>query len=119
MKLRSWSSTAALSLIAVLMPASDALAAPAAAAVPSCTGGSICFFTGSDYNGRSWEWVAKDGYHDMPADFHDKVGSFVANTDGCFINWDPKETRVVRNGDNRINYRSDFGGRIDGVGNTC
>ncbi|MFK8906490.1 peptidase inhibitor family I36 protein [Streptomyces sp. YS-3] len=116
MKLRWWSSTAVLTLIAVLMPASDALAAPAA---PACPGGSICFYTGSNFNGRSWEWVARDGYHDMPANFHDNVGSFVASSDGCFINWDPKETRVVRNGDYRINYGSDFGGRIDGVGNGC
>ncbi|MFD9483050.1 peptidase inhibitor family I36 protein [Streptomyces sp. NPDC059991] len=119
MKLRSWSLAAVLSLTAALVPAADAPAAPAAPAAPSCTGGSICFYTGSRYDGRSWEWVAKDGYHDMPAAFHDNVGSFVANVDGCFINWSPKETRVVRNGDNRIDYRSDFGGRIDGVANTC
>ncbi|GGT86976.1 peptidase inhibitor family I36 protein [Streptomyces violascens] len=119
MKLRSWALASALSLTALLMPVTNAVAAPAAPAAPSCTQGSICFYTGSRYNGRSWEWVAKDGYHDMPAAFHDNVGSFVASADGCFINWDPKETRVVRSGDNRIDYGSDFGGRIDGVGQGC
>ncbi|WP_406503114.1 peptidase inhibitor family I36 protein [Streptomyces sp. NBC_00212] len=116
MKLRFWSLAGALSLTAVLMPVSNAVAAPA---TPSCTDGSICFYTGARYNGQSWEWVAKDGYHDMPAAFHDNVGSFVSSADGCFINWDPKETRPVHKGDSRIDYNSDFGGRIDGVGQVC
>ncbi|MER7895584.1 hypothetical protein ABTX62_05475 [Streptomyces sp. NPDC096046] len=34
----------------------------------------------------------------------------------CFINWAPKETRQVRNGDWRRAYKGDFGDRIDGVG---
>ncbi|MEU9102613.1 peptidase inhibitor family I36 protein [Streptomyces sp. NPDC048361] len=119
MKLRTWSLACALSLTALLVPVSDVAAAPAAPAAPSCTKGSICFYTGSRFDGRSWEWVAKDGYHDMPAEFHDHVGSFVSSAEGCFINWDPKETRVVHSGDSRIDYVSDFGGRIDGVGQVC
>ncbi|GAA2931777.1 hypothetical protein GCM10020221_29500 [Streptomyces thioluteus] len=43
------------------------------------------------------------------------MGSFVASTDACFINWQPKETRTVHNGDWRRSYKGDFGGKIDGV----
>ncbi|EGG20399.1 hypothetical protein DFA_07523 [Cavenderia fasciculata] len=88
-------------------------------AIPACPSGSICLFTGDNFDGKSWEWTKKDGYHDMPADFHDNVGSFVASTDGCFINWHPKEARPVNSGDYRINYGGDFGNRIDGVDAVC
>ncbi|GHF67749.1 hypothetical protein GCM10010218_56550 [Streptomyces mashuensis] len=110
---------AALSLTALLVPASQAAAAPAQDH-PGCPNGSVCFWSGTDYHGTSWEWAANSGYRDMPPALHDNVGSFVASTDACFINWSPKETRQVRNGDWRRAYGSDFGGRIDGVnGGTC
>ncbi|MBH1934896.1 peptidase inhibitor family I36 protein [Streptomyces sp. AV19] len=96
------------------MPTADAAAAPAANP-PACPGGSVCFYSGTDFHGSSWEWTANSGYHDMPAQLHDGVGSFVAATDACFINWQPKETRAVHNGDWRRQYKGDFGGKIDGV----
>ncbi|MEU3356262.1 peptidase inhibitor family I36 protein [Streptomyces sp. NPDC037389] len=112
-------SAVTMSLIALLMPATSAFAAPAAGP-PACPNGSVCFFSGSDYHGSSWEWTASSGYRDMPPALHDNVGSFVASTDACFINWDPKETRQVHNGDWRRAYGGDFGGRIDGVnGGNC
>lgn len=56
----------------------------------------------------------------MPPQFHDHVGSFVANVDACFIDWQPKATRQVRSGDWRRSYLGDFGGRIDAVnGGNC
>ncbi|KNB52109.1 hypothetical protein AC230_13195 [Streptomyces caatingaensis] len=113
-KLRSWSVAAALSLAALLMPAANAAAAPAGGP-PPCPGGSVCFYTGTDFHGSSWEWTATSGYRDLPPQLHDNVGSFVASTEACFINWQPKETRAVHNGDWRRSYKGDFGGRIDGV----
>ncbi|MDJ0346453.1 peptidase inhibitor family I36 protein [Streptomyces sp. H10-C2] len=118
MKLRSWSCAAVLSLTALLLPTSNAVAA--SAAPPFCPVGSICFYSGTDFSGQSWEWASNSGYRDMPPGLHDNVSSFVASTDACFINWDPKETRQVRSGDWRRDYGGDFGGRIDGVnGGNC
>ncbi len=76
----------------------------------------MCFYSGSDYSGKSWEWTANSGYRDLPPALHDHVGSFVANTDACFIAYQPTEKRAVHNGDWRRDYRGDFGGRMDGVG---
>ncbi|MFJ8034747.1 peptidase inhibitor family I36 protein [Streptomyces sp. NPDC096032] len=119
MRLPAWSAAAALALAATVVPGTNAAAAQPGGLVPACPGGSICFYTGSNFGGSSWEWTANSGYHDLPEALHDHVGSFVANTDGCLINWQPKETRLVHNGDYRINYTTDFGGRVDGVGTTC
>ncbi|MER5728752.1 peptidase inhibitor family I36 protein [Streptomyces sp. NPDC002138] len=94
-------------------------ATPAAAAAAPCPSGSVCFYTGADYGGQSWEWSPRSGYRDMPAHLHDHVGSFVANVDACFIDWSPKATRQVRSGDWRRDYRNDFGGRIDAVSASC
>jgi hypothetical protein len=88
----------------------------AAAAAPACPGGSVCFFSGEGFGGATWEWAAANGYRDMPPNLHDHVGSFVANTKACFINWGPVEKRDVLSGDWRSQYLGDFGGRIDGVG---
>ncbi|WP_441247524.1 peptidase inhibitor family I36 protein [Kitasatospora sp. McL0602] len=112
MKLRSWSLAAALSLTALLLPATNA----AADNPPPCNGGSICFYSEEGFSGESWEWPSGAGYRDMPSGLHDHVGSFVANTRACFINWDPVEKRDVVSGDWRSQYLDDFGGRIDGVG---
>jgi hypothetical protein len=87
----------------------------ALAGPPACPNGSICFYSGSDHRGTSWEWTADSGYRDLPPALHDHVGSFVAAADACFVDWDPKETRSVHSGDWRRDYGSDFGGRIDGV----
>ncbi|GAA2420319.1 peptidase inhibitor family I36 protein [Streptomyces glaucus] len=114
MKLRSWSCAAALTLTALLLPAPAASAAPAAP--PSCPSGSVCFWSGENFRGSSWEWPARSGYRDMPPFLHDHVGSFVSNTRACFINWQPQQKRNVFNGDWRARYLGDFGGRIDGVG---
>ncbi|WP_330328971.1 peptidase inhibitor family I36 protein [Streptomyces sp. NBC_00536] len=110
---------AALALAALpLLSPTSAAAAPAAAA--PCPSGSVCFYTAADYGGQSWEWSPRSGYRDMPPQFHDHVGSFVANVDACFIDWQPKATRQVRSGDWRRSYLGDFGGRIDAVnGGNC
>ncbi|GAA2251976.1 MULTISPECIES: peptidase inhibitor family I36 protein [Kitasatospora] len=119
MKLRSWAATAVLSVTAVLLPAANAVAAPTDGP-PGCPGGSVCFWNGVDFRGYGWEWTAGSGYRDLPSELHDNVGSFVADTDACFINWNPKETRQVRSGDWRRSYEDDIGGRIDGVnGGNC
>ncbi|WP_405447495.1 peptidase inhibitor family I36 protein [Streptomyces achromogenes] len=112
-QLRSWTLAAALALTAVLLPTQTATAK---AAQPSCPDGSVCFWSGENFGGSSWEWTARSGYRDMPSFLHDHVGSFVSSTRACFINWGPVEKRDVFNGDWRSRYLSDFGGRIDGVG---
>ncbi|KQX82747.1 MULTISPECIES: peptidase inhibitor family I36 protein [unclassified Streptomyces] len=113
MKLRAWSFAAALALTALTLPAPSA---SAAAAAPSCPDGSICFYSGENFHGSSWEWTARSGYRDMPPALHDHVGSFVSGTRACFINWGPVEKRNVFNADYRTRYLGDFGGRIDAVG---
>ncbi|MGW3147340.1 peptidase inhibitor family I36 protein [Streptomyces sp. NPDC001177] len=115
MKIRSWSFAAALALVLATF-AVPARAASAEAAAPSCPDGSVCFWSGEGFGGDYWEWTARSGYRDMPPNLHDNVGSFVASTRACFINWDPVEKRDVFNGDWRSQYYGDFGGRIDGVG---
>ncbi|MER6463169.1 peptidase inhibitor family I36 protein [Streptomyces sp. NPDC001288] len=114
MKLRSWSLAAALALTALVVPAQNASAH--AAAAPSCPDGSVCFWSGEGFGGSYWEWTARSGYRDMPPGLHDHVGSFVASTRACLVNWSPTEKRDVFNGDWRSQYLGDFGGRIDGVG---
>ncbi|MER7187142.1 peptidase inhibitor family I36 protein [Streptomyces hyaluromycini] len=114
MKLRSWSLAAALALTALVAPAQSASAH--AAAAPSCPDGSVCFWSGEGFGGDYWEWTARSGYRDMPPNLHDHVGSFVASTRACLVNWSPTEKRDVFNGDWRSQYLGDFGGRIDGVG---
>ncbi|WP_409471979.1 peptidase inhibitor family I36 protein [Streptomyces sp. HC307] len=115
MKLRSWSVAAALALTALVLPAHGAGAAEAAAP-PACPDGSVCFWSGEGFRGSYWEWTARSGYRDMPPSLHDHVGSAVASTRACFVNWSPVEKRDVFNGDWRSRYLGDFGGRIDGVG---
>ncbi|MGW2616215.1 peptidase inhibitor family I36 protein [Streptomyces sp. NPDC001500] len=114
MKLRARSLAAALAVtaLAVVLPAQSA----SAAAAPSCPDGSVCFYSGEDFGGSSWEWTARSGYRDMPSFLHDHVGSFVASARACFVDWAPVEKRDVINGDWRARYQGDFGGRIDGVG---
>ncbi|MFI6584098.1 peptidase inhibitor family I36 protein [Embleya sp. NPDC050493] len=114
MHMRTLALGAALSLTALLLPATSASAAPAAP--PSCSDGSVCFWTGEGFHGSTWEWTSRSGYRDMPPAFHDHVGSFVSGTRACFINWSPVQKRDVFNGDWRSRYLGDFGGRIDGVG---
>ncbi|GAB1819107.1 peptidase inhibitor family I36 protein [Herbidospora sp. RD11066] len=85
--------------------------------------GDICMWSGRDFKGASWCWNPGNGYVDMPPALHDNVGSFRADSDGCFINWihvpDRKETRVVRSGDFRHAYDNDFGAKIDAVSTQC
>ncbi|MEU3250081.1 peptidase inhibitor family I36 protein [Streptomyces sp. NPDC006997] len=117
MKPRTWSAAAALALTALVLPAPSAAAAQQeAAAPPPCADGSVCFWSGEGFGGDTWEWTARSGYRDMPPFLHDHVGSFVASTRACFVNWGPEEKRNVFNGDWRSRYLGDFGGRIDGVG---
>ncbi|MFD4140426.1 peptidase inhibitor family I36 protein [Streptomyces sp. NPDC058572] len=104
-------SLTATALLTVAAPAS----AQAAAAVPACPGGSVCFFSEADFGGSSWEWTAGSGYRDLPPSLHDHVGSFVASADACFIAYEPTEKRQARGGDWRRDYRGDFGGRMDAV----
>ncbi|MFJ7203770.1 peptidase inhibitor family I36 protein [Streptomyces sp. NPDC098789] len=106
----------ALAALPLISPTS---AVAAVAAVAPCPGGSVCFYTDADFGGQSWQWSPRSGYRDMPPQLHDHVGSFVANVDACFVDWKPKETRQVREGDWRRSYRGDFGGRIDAVQSTC
>ncbi|MBX9399670.1 peptidase inhibitor family I36 protein [Streptomyces sp. TRM72054] len=114
MKLRSWSVAAALTLTTLVLPSHGAVAAEAAAP-PACPDGSVCFWSDEGFDGNYWEWTARSGYRDMPPHLHDHVGSFVASTRACFINWGPVEKRDAFNGDWRSRYLGDFGGRIDGV----
>ncbi|GAB2748594.1 hypothetical protein [Kitasatospora kifunensis] len=115
MKLRFWSVAAALSLTSLLIPVTSARAA-SADWPPPCAGASICFWSEDAFSGHTWEWTSRSGYRDMPAFLHDHVGSFVATTRACFINWDPVQKRNVYSGDWRSSYLEDFGGVIDGVG---
>lgn len=107
-------------LLALVMGAALLSAVPAqsASAVtpPPCSGGSICFWSEDGFSGATWEWTAASGYRDMPPQFHDHVGSFVAGVNACFINWQPVQKRQVLNRDWRATYLEDFGGQIDGVG---
>jgi hypothetical protein len=112
MQLRSLGVVAALSLATSVVPITSATAA---SSPPPCPGGSVCFYSGTDFHGLAWEWTADSGYHDLPPQLHENVASFVASTDACFINWQPKETREVHNGDWRRSYKGEFGGKIDGV----
>ncbi|GGY65152.1 hypothetical protein GCM10010300_05520 [Streptomyces olivaceoviridis] len=112
-QLRAWTLAAALALTASLVPAGTATAR---AAQPSCPDGSVCLWSGEGFGGSYWEWTARSGYRDLPPSLHDHVGSFVASTRACFVNWGPVEKRDVFNGDWRSRYLGDFGGRMDGVG---
>ncbi|KAI8873399.1 hypothetical protein GQ42DRAFT_32431 [Ramicandelaber brevisporus] len=82
---------------------------------PSCPSGSVCFYSSTGFAGDSWEWTTVKGYSDLPPSFMERVGSFVANTDACFINYEPHEKRTVRNGDSHHDYKEEFGQRIDAV----
>jgi hypothetical protein len=115
MTLRAWASAAVLALTAMLTPGAAAPASASATAVPPCPGGSVCFFSGEGFGGSSWEWTAASGYRDMPPNLHDHVGSFVANTTSCFIDYAPAGRRTTNPGDWRTRYLDDFGGRIDAV----
>jgi hypothetical protein len=116
LQLRSGAVATAVALTALLLPAPGAVAqTQGRAAVPACNGGSVCFWSGQNFHGSTWEWTARSGYRDMPPFLHDHVGSFVADTRACFINWGPLEKRNVFSGDWRSRYLGDFGGRIDGV----
>jgi hypothetical protein len=116
MKLRTWPVAATLALTALTALLVPAQSASAGAAAPSCPDGSVCLWSGEDFGGSYWEWTARSGYRDLPPSLHDHVGSFVAATRACFVNWGPVEKRDVFNGDWRSRYLGDFGGRMDGLG---
>ncbi|WP_172386656.1 peptidase inhibitor family I36 protein [Streptomyces sp. MNP-20] len=115
MRLRIWSAAVVLTAAATALPAANASAQPHRQGPPPCPDGSVCFYSGTDYQGSSWEWTASSGYQDLPPQLYENVGSFVASTDACFINSQPTETRQVHNGDWRSSYKGDFGSKIDGV----
>ncbi|WP_427921390.1 peptidase inhibitor family I36 protein [Streptomyces sp. cg40] len=85
----------------------------------NCGAGEICFWHDRNYSGTPWRWSPASGYRDMPSNLHDHVYSFVANANGCFIDWSPQEKRPVLTGDYAQAYDTNFGTRIDAVGPTC
>ncbi|MDO0924238.1 peptidase inhibitor family I36 protein [Streptomyces sp. TG1A-8] len=83
-----------------------------------CPGNAICLWRGERHTGTRYVWTG--GYHDLPGNFTDHVGSFRANTGGAFIDWaSGKECHSVRKGDYRDYYLSGFGGKMDAVGRNC
>ncbi|KAJ1959209.1 hypothetical protein GGI12_004456 [Dipsacomyces acuminosporus] len=81
-----------------------------------CISDNLDNASNTDFGGNYWEWTANSGYRDLPPGLHDSVGSLVASTDACLINWNPVEKRQAHSGDWRSQYLGDFGGRMDGVG---
>ncbi|MFF8868444.1 hypothetical protein ACF08B_41245 [Streptomyces sp. NPDC015139] len=55
MRLPAWSAAAALALAATVILGTNAAAAQPGRLIPACPGGSICFYTGSNFGGSSWE----------------------------------------------------------------
>jgi hypothetical protein len=117
-----------LMMVAFAAPAPAEAAPPSAAsqdsaafrrAAASCADGDICFWHDRNYSGPSWSWKPSSGYRDMPSNLHDHVYSFIANAEGCFIDWKPQEKRKVNKGDYAKAYDTNFGRRIDAVGPTC
>jgi hypothetical protein len=88
-------------------------------AAMQCGGGEICFWRERDFRGTPWRWTPASGYRDMPSYLHDHVYSFYANANGCFIDWDPRESRPVTAGDYAHAYDTNFGKRIDAVDVRC
>ncbi|MCG5214220.1 hypothetical protein [Streptosporangium sp. KLBMP 9127] len=72
-----------------------------------------------NYSGTPWRWTRASGYRDMPSNLHDHVYSFYANTNGCFIDWNPQEKRTVNSGDYAQAYDTNFGRRIDAIAPNC
>ncbi|ROP56059.1 hypothetical protein [Streptomyces sp. PanSC9] len=58
MRLPAWSAAAALALAATVVPGTNAAAAQPGVLIPACPGGSVCFYTGSDFGGSSWSCSA-------------------------------------------------------------
>ncbi|GIH79039.1 peptidase inhibitor family I36 protein [Planobispora longispora] len=120
--------TLLLATAVTLLATLSVTAAPSAAATASesaalqraaeqCGPGEICFWERNDYVGTPWRWKPQNGYRDLPPYLHDNVGSFYANSVGCFIDWDPRLYVKVALGDysRAYKYEGKFGSRIDAV----
>jgi hypothetical protein len=91
------------------------LVSSASADVKDCNSREICFWSGDTHTGKpTWRWEPANGRADLPGSLKFKVGAFSANVKGCF--YGGGETRVANGGDFRVNYKNDFGSRMDSVG---
>ncbi|KAK5579922.1 hypothetical protein RB653_009611 [Dictyostelium firmibasis] len=84
---------------------------------PSCQNGFICFWVGQNYTGDQWRWTPRMNYRDVPRQFHNNVGSYMAKTNACFKNWIPYLTFECNDGDSSDSFT--FGKVIDGVSQEC
>lgn len=86
-------------------------------AAEQCGPGEICLWERNDFVGTPWRWKPQNGYRDLPPYLHDDVGSFYANSVGCFIDWDPRTFVRVALGDysRAYKYEGKFGSRMDAV----
>lgn len=83
--------------------------------------GCVRFWTGTNWNGRSWDYDPRDGYQDVPTYLVNRAYSFYSklhvNVDA--VDWKDKPTkisRIIRPGDHRRDW--DFGRGLDALGPT-
>lgn len=92
-----------------------------AAARPHCPAGKICVWSQAHFQGKRYDWSPDQGNVFLGSHgLADKVGSFVAEAEGCFQDSPPPEPatkREVNPGDIRADY--DFGHRVDRIKPVC
>ncbi|WP_146607365.1 hypothetical protein [Spongiactinospora gelatinilytica] len=97
-------------------------AVPPQGAHPNCTVRSICLWPQGKFGGKVWIWSPDESPAGrIPAYLRDHVGSFDAQTDGCFVDSERPEKRPVYAGDWSEKYTdiNRFGRRMDTIAAGC
>lgn len=93
-----------------------------------CPADNICLYRKRNYNedgtGAFFYWSRRDGFKDLPGALVDKVGSFYADADGCFIDYVGDPVRFTTRTVQRTNYRrvydgGEFGSRMNAIAPNC
>ncbi|MFD1931799.1 hypothetical protein ACFSKW_09935 [Nonomuraea mangrovi] len=94
--------------------------APAEAPAPPPCRADVCLWTGAGYTSELFTWRAADGNVHIGPAHADRVGSFVADTEVCFVDtgeseWSWNERRRAGGGDYSPSYFRRFGHQMDRI----
>ncbi|MET9340258.1 hypothetical protein [Nonomuraea sp. NPDC003804] len=113
---------ATVPVLPAVVPARPAVPVPQAVPAvpaPACRA-DVCLWTGARYTGALHTWREADGNVHIGPEHADRVGSFVANAEVCFVDtadseWSWNERRRAGAGDYSPNYLRRFGQRMDRI----
>lgn len=86
----------------------------------TCSSGSICLWPEPGFAGTVWVWSPGSGQDShIPENLRNHVGSFDAQTTGCFVDSESREARPVALKDHSRKYNEKFGSKMDMIQERC